>query len=140
MYDIADIISQLQTATTYTIKRAKSKEPITFTEGDLPIIYVGFRSLDSESPTTPISQDLYDEHGTDLVQTFDIHINCMEENLPTIHRALYAALVGKNFGPSGSDQQSGFAYKQGGVIGLENGTIWWIDVWHIGYPSLYMFP
>lgn len=139
MFDLTDIITRLQTETLYTIERAKVKEPSLVATNILPIVYVGFQSLDSENPSLAISTDLYDEHGIDLVQTFSIQINCLETNLSTIHRIIYKALIGWNPRPL-EEQFSGFSYKQGGVIGLDNGRMWWIDLYTIGFPSLNVFP
>ena len=140
MYDIASIITHLQNNTNYTINQAKTKEPVLSSIESLPIIYVGYGSLDSRNPTTPVRSDIIAEHGEDLTQSFELQINCMVEDLHTVHSVVFRQLIGKNFSSEYADQQSGFAYKQGGVIGLENGRIWWLDIWHLAYPTLYMFP
>jgi len=137
MYDIADIITLMQT-TGYTVERAKAKEPVLSELNTLPIAYVGFRGIDSNNPTTPESFSNYEQNGENLIQTFDVHICCESTDLPVIWRKIYKSLSGKNPIPAEA-QFSSITYQQGGVIGIENARLWWLDRWAVQFPSLNVF-
>lgn len=135
MIDVNILISKLQAETTYTVELARVREPELQEITDLPIIYIGYATVDSKNPTSPIEHDLYNLHGEDLVQSFDIQIVCRAENLPTIWKNIYSKLIGYNPTPN-ENMHSGFTYSQGGVMGLANGNLWWIDRWKIGFPTV----
>lgn len=144
MYDLDSVITIVE-AGTFTkvpiIKKAKVKEPIeqdTILLTKTPVVFIGHTAIDSENPTTPGGMDLYDQAGEDLIQSFDFHLNCMEPDLKLLWRALHTAMIGKNTQPL-EEQFSGFTYKQGGMIGIDNGRIWWLDRWQIAFPTLNIF-
>lgn len=137
MYDVADIITLLA-STGYEIERAKAKEPTLSELTNLPIVYVGFRSLDSNNPTTPNSHSDFEQAGENLVQAFDLQICCEEENLPVIWRTIYKTLQGTNSQPL-EQQFSSMTYQKGGVMGIENGRLWWLDRWAVQFPSFNTF-
>jgi hypothetical protein len=138
MIDIDFVISLLQTNTAYTVELAKAKEPNLQELSELPIIYVGYLSIDSKNPSAPIEHDLYNLHGEDLVQSFSIQIVCEALDLPVIWREVYAALIGKT--PTSTwtsaEATSGLTYAQGGVMGIVNAKVWHVDVWKIGFPTI----
>ena len=135
MIAIETIITRLQTIVpTYTIAKARSKEPDLAETAALPIIYVGYGTIDSKNPNQPIELDTYSMNGEDLVQSFDIQIVCKEIDLKTIWTATFKALIGWN--PVTVEQMhSSMTYSQGGVIGISNDNIWWLDRYRIGFPT-----
>lgn len=144
MYDLNSVIT-IANAGVFTkkpiISKAKSKDPIE-TDTPLltktPVIFIGHTAIDSENPTTPGSLDIYNQAGEDLIQSFDFHLNCMEPDLQLLWRELHKAMIGKNVQPL-EEQFSGFTYKQGGMLGIDNGRIWWLDRWQIAFPTLNIF-
>lgn len=132
-----DWIKGLLATTGYTVEYARDKEPNTQELGILPIVYVGYSSLDSTNPNAPIAYDLFNLHGEDLVQSFDVLTVCEVANLPVIWRKLYSACIGKHptLSLSSTASTSGLTYAQGGVIGLSNSKLWWLDRWKIGFPT-----
>ena len=138
MFDSASIITRLETETRYTVERLKDKQISLSKTVELPLIYVGFASLDSDDPSIPGALNNYDQHGEDLIQAFDIQIVCLEDELVTVWRAIHTAIIGWNPQPL-EEQFSGFTYKQGGMIGLENGRLWWLDRWQIAFPTMNVF-
>ena len=138
MFDLTELITLLETGTPYTIKRAKVKQPALAEEQNMPIVYVGFSTLDSSAPTTPHAMERYAENGEDLVQGFDIQIICLEEDLVATWRTVYKAWIGKNPNPL-EEAFSGFTYQQGGVLGIDNGRICWLDKVSIGFPVVNVF-
>lgn len=133
MINVQTIIDKLKTDTTYTIELARVREPELQEAITLPIIYVGYASIDSKNPSAPQELTMLNSHGEDLVQSFDIQIVCKGTALPTIWKAVYSALIGYNPVPNEA-MHSGFTYSQGGVMGLANGNLWWVDRWRIGFP------
>jgi len=137
MINISYIIGLIDAATTYTVASARAKEPDLLEFSTLPVVFVGYSSIDSASPTSPMEHDLYSMAGDDLVQSFDIQIICAQADLPTIWKAVYTCLVGQHPTPtvSGLASTSGLTYSQGGMIGLANDRVFWLDRWRIGFPT-----
>ena len=135
MINIQVLIARLKAETNYKIELARVREPELQEILDLPILYVGYATIDSKNPSTPIEYNVFNTHGEDLVQSFDIQIVCKPADLETIWKTVYTKLIGWN--PIGQEvHHSGFTYAQGGVMGLANGNLWWIDRWRIGFPTL----
>jgi hypothetical protein len=132
-----DWVKGLLETTGYSIEYTRDKEPNTQELLSLPVVYVGYASLDSTNPNAPIAYDLFNLHGEDLVQSFDVLTVCEVENLHTVWRKLYSSLIGKHptLSLSSTASTSGLTYAQGGVIGLSNGKLWWLDRWKIGFPT-----
>ncbi len=102
----------------------------------LPIIYVGYSSIDSRIPNGLQVYTFLDLHGEELTQSFDIHIVCNKEELPQLFKDTHKALVGKI--PSGTivDGTTVLNFAQGGLIGKNNGTVHWLNRYRIGFPTL----
>lgn len=137
MLDINYVIDRLSTLTGYAVEPARAKEPNLQEPGELPIIYVGYASIESKDPNAPIEYDLFNQYGEDLVQTFDIQIVCSASTLPVIWKKVYTVLIGHTptVTLSSTSSASGFTYAQGGVMGIVNTNLWWIDRWRIGFPT-----
>jgi hypothetical protein len=135
MIDISTLITRLQTTTTYTITNARAKEPDLTDAVNLPIIYIGYSTVISKNPTASIEHDIFNMNGEDLVQGFDIQIVCKQTDLVTIWKNVYKNLIGYN--PLAIEyNHSGLTYVQGGVIGVSNDNLWWLDRWHLGFPTV----
>ena len=135
MIDIQVLIDKLKAETTYTVELARVREPELQEISGLPVIYVGYATIDSKNPSAPIELTMFNTHGEDLVQSFDIQIVCKSADLPTIWKNIYTKLITWNPQPL-ERHHSGFTYSQGGVMGLANGNLWWLDRWRIGFPTL----
>jgi hypothetical protein len=133
MIDLEVIIDRLRETTDYTISQARAKEPEL--TGNLPIIYVGYHTIDSKNTTSAIDLDIYNLHGENLVQSFDIQIGCKQVDLSAIWMDVYKQLIGWNPKPSEAIYSS-FTYERGGIMGLSNDSCFWLDRWIIGFPSL----
>jgi hypothetical protein len=141
MIDIQQVIDHIlasPTTATYTVQHVRIKEPILADLTDLaasPKIYVGYYAVDAKNPTVPIEHDLFNQHGEDLVQTIEVQIVCEEINFSTIWRNVYKSLIGWH--PNVLEQQhTGLTYAQGGTMGIENGRMWWLDRWKVGFPTV----
>ena len=130
-------IKGLIETTGYDVQYARDKEPNIQELTALPTVFVGYSSIDATNPNAPIAYDLFNAHGEDLVQTFDVLIACETANLPVVWRNVYTSLIGKHptLSLSSTASTSGLTYGQGGVIGLSNGKLWWIDRYRIGFPT-----
>ena len=133
MIDVQVLVDKLQTDTSYTIELAKAKEPDLQEAVTLPILYIGYMDINSKHPHMPQELTMLHSHGEDLVQSFDIQIVCKAVDLPTIWKTIYSSLIGYNPSPN-EIMHSAFTYSQGGVMGLANGNLWWVDRWRIGFP------
>lgn len=135
MITLDTLKTRLLSQTSYTVQFARDREVDLQEQTELPIIYIGYQSIDSKNPTSPVEHDFLNLHGEDLVQSFTIQIVCTSNDLPTIWKTTHTALIGWNPTP-GEQYHSGFTYAQGGVMGLSNSKIWWIDVYRIGFPTV----
>ena len=137
MIPIQVLIDRLKSQLSYDIQPSREIQPIPLNVSDPTVIYVGYHSMTSKNPNAPIDLMLFNAHGEDIEQLFDIHIDTTIENLPTVWRAIYTAIT--DYTPIGliSSQASvsGFCYTQSGLVGLTNGRIVWLDRWRIGFPS-----
>lgn len=135
MISIDTIKTRLEAQTNYTIAFARDREVDLQEQTELPIIYIGYATIDSKNPTSPVEHDFLNQYGEDLVQSFHIQTVCSVSQLPTVWKALHTALIGWNPTP-GEQYHSGFTYASGGVMGLSNSKLWHIDVWRIGFPTV----
>lgn len=138
MYDLDKVISYLNNNVPYTITRSKSSVPLAVNIEDLPQISVGYFKLTSPRGTTEESREIVAQAGENITQSFHVTIHCKVENLPTIWRTLHTALIGYNPQPL-EEQFSSFGYGLGGIVGLENGKIVWVDRWDLDFPTLNIF-
>lgn len=136
MIDISVFRNIILTANpTYTINFAREKEPDFHTIATLPVIYVGYANIDSKNPSIPLESTIFNSHGEDLVQTFEVQIVSELASFRTIWINVYKSLIGVN--PVAAEaNRTGFTYAQGGVMGLSNGLLWHLDRWKIGFPTV----
>jgi hypothetical protein len=138
MIDIQQVIDRIKTqpsSSSYTVEHVRVKEPILTDLTSLPIIYVGYFAVDAKNPTVPIEHDLFNQHGEDLVQTVEVQIVCEEINFSTVWKNIYKSLIGWH--PNILElTHTGLTYSQGGVMGIENGRLWWLDRWKVGFPTV----
>ena len=136
MIDSQILIDRISSQTGYAVEAARSTEPNLQDIATLPIIYVGYFSIDSKNPSAPIEYDLYNDYGEDLVQTFDVQIVCAFLDLPTIWKKVYSSLIG--YTPtvtlSSTASASGFTFAQGATQ-QSNGKVWDVSRWKIGFPT-----
>jgi len=138
MLDVQLVVNKIKAfpaTSLYTVEHSRIKEPALSELTSLPIIYVGYHTIDSKNPTVPIEHDLFNQHGEDLVQTFEVQIVCEVKNFSTIWKNVYKSLIGWH--PDVVElQHTGMTYAQGGVMGLENSRLWHLDRWKIGFPTV----
>ena len=138
MIDAQVLLDRLQSdanTSSYTSALARSIQPNLQDIASLPYITVGYHSITSLHPKTPIDTPAYDLHGESLVQYFEVNFVSLVENVPAVWQSIYKALIGYNpFLPN--DITSAFKYVQGGRQGEENSRVWHTDVWSIGFPTM----
>ena len=134
MIDQSIVITRLKDQLTYTIRPAREKQIVLSELSELPIIYVGYATIDSKDPTTPTATGYFEFHGEDLIQSFDIHICTTVTNFRTVWINTFKALVGYNPNTLAKNT-SGLTYAQGGLMGLEDAKMWWMDRWRINFPT-----
>lgn len=134
MIDIQVVLDYLALNTPYRVEFAKDTLPNFQDIVDLPVIFVGYATIDSKNPRAPIEHSLFNTNGEDLVQAFEIHIVCQTASFSTIWKNVYTKLIGWN--PDYTEKyHSGFTYSQGGKMGLSNSKFWHVDIWKIGFPT-----
>ena len=109
-------------------------------ENDVPdltstTIYVSYATIAPQHVPNPLDSMLYNQHGEDLFQTFDIHIVSTISNFSAIWSDIYKLTFGWN-PTTGEINDSGFVKGEGGKIGMSNGYMHWIDRWMISFPTL----
>jgi hypothetical protein len=139
MIDIDDVIALIIAGTGLSstqVVRAKETEDNLLPHIVLPMVYVGFATIESKNPNAPIEHNVFNTYGEDLVQSFDIVLACDETTLAANWRMLYKSLIGKNPTPT-ERLHTGLTYSQGGKMRISNGKIWHIDRWRLGFPTLF---
>ena len=137
MFSEQSIIDLLQ-PTGYNVEEFPDTEFDVYSVIDtrLPIIYVGYATIDAEKTSLPLVYDLYHQHGENLIQHFDIRIVCNKEDLPTLFIAVHGALVGKV--PAGQIQDTiGLTLAQSGLMGKNNGICHWLSRYRVALPTLF---
>lgn len=133
MIDISLVIARIASQTNYKVEAARFREP-TLTEPAIRI-YVGYGTLRSEIANLDIDFNAFNLHGEGMMQTIDIQITCPVVQFYTVFKNVYKALNGWN--PIESElTRTSLAYEQGGVMGLDNGNIWHIDRYRIGFSTI----
>ena len=138
MIDLLTVIERIQDKTKYTtsynILQAQDILPNTQEQSELPIIYVGYATVDSKNPNIPLEYTIFNTNGEDLVQSFEIQTICNILEFREIWITLYNSLIGWN--PIEEEiYHSGFTYSQGGKMGFSNERLFWVDIWKIGFPT-----
>ena len=134
MIDESTVITRINAITGYTTVRAEDVLDNWQTSAELPIIYVGYATIDSKQPNIPLESSIFNTNGENLVQSFEVNIVTSNTNFRANWIALYNALIGWNPIPD-EVYHSGFTYAQGGKMGRSNGKIWHVDIWRIGFPT-----
>ena len=134
MIDQSTVIARLDAQLTYTIRPSREKQIVLSELTELPIIYVGYATIESKDPNFPTATGYFELHGEDLVQSFDIHICTTVANFRTVWINIFKALIGYNPNVPARNT-AGLNYSQGGMMGLEDSKVWWMDRWRINFPT-----
>lgn len=140
MFNLTPVIEKLITDTGYDVSFARAKEPSFANENDPPRLFVGYHAIlslghlgEGESP------DPYMAFAEDLSQSFQTQILCSVADLPVTWHNVYNSLHG--WMPLTVEKEySGIFYSNGGVMGLNNGRIWWLDNWRMDFPRANPMP
>ena len=136
MIDVQVIIDRLQAETAYTIDFSRDIELNDQVISELPVVYVGYATMDSRNPNAAIAYSFLEEHGENLIQSFDVKIVSTVENFSPVWINVYRALNTYMSDRTGATSfTTGLTYAQGGILGLSNGKIWHVDRWRIGLPT-----
>ncbi|MCX6733061.1 MAG: hypothetical protein NTV98_05995 [Candidatus Roizmanbacteria bacterium] len=139
MIDTDGLIQLIINGTSLTanqVVRAKETEDNLQNQAEIPMVYVGFATIDSIYPEKPLATSMFNVHGEDLTQSFDITMVCKETALVNLWTSVYSSLIGQN--PSADERpRTGLTYVQGGKVAITNGKIWHMDRWRIGFPTLF---
>lgn len=139
MLDLASLITHIQTGTGYVTEYAGAQAPSLANRGAAPEIFVMYHSLhpapggilgEGESP------DPYMYFAEDLSQKFLTQLVCQVESFGSTTGAwwtLAQSIIGWIPYPAEKDF-TGIYHCEGGAMGLENGRIWWQDIWRIDFP------
>ena len=134
MIAVETVIAKLDADLTYTVQMAKDVLPNWQDLTALPIIFVGYHSIDCKEPNVPLESTIFNTNGENLVQNFEIHIVCSVSAFRTVWINVYKSLIGWN--PVATEiYHSGFTFAQGGKMGISNSKLWDVSVWRIGFPT-----
>ena len=137
MFDISLLKARIISETGYQIETIQAKEIMPkIPTGQICGVRVGYLNNNAMDVTSrAITPDLYDQGWSDIIQTIEVHFVAMEQDIPTVWKALYAACCGWNPIPA-EEVYSGMTYSEGGVIGIDNGKYWWLDRWTLSFPRV----
>jgi hypothetical protein len=130
MIEIQTLISKL-IISNYEITEARETIP----DLEFKKIYISYATIAPIRVINPIDNMILNQHGEDLVQTFDIQIVCPTIDFSSVWSSIYSQLYGWN--PTSNEvNASGFVKGEGGKLGIVNGNLHWVDRWMISFPTL----
>lgn len=133
MINIADIIARLQAQTGFIVSYARAKEP-SLQDVTTPLLYVGYGSIQTELASKTMDFNAYNFAGEGLLQVIEIQTVCAVSEFYNTFRIVYKALNG--FNPViGEASRTALSYEQGGVMGIDNGNLWHLDRYRIGFST-----
>lgn len=133
MYSLIDI-KNLIAVTGYPVEFSDTKESNLQELNTLPIVYIGYSTITAKNSSNPESFSAFEQFGENLIQRIETQICCEVQDLPVIWRTVYKSLQGKNNIPL-EQQFSALTYQKGGMVGLENSRLRWLDIWGVQFPS-----
>jgi len=134
MIELATVIDHVTELTGYTVREAKANEQEMAEEGNLPIITIGYGPILSNNPESPITYDIYNLNGEDLVQSFYIKYVCKNADFRSVFVTMLKTLTGWN--PTTPEAiHTSFTYVNGVPIGMNNTTFWFQTEWKINFPT-----
>jgi hypothetical protein len=134
MYDIAGLITHIQSETGYSTDWAKEKELDLGLFSDPVFVKVGYHSLEANGVLDDGSApDPYVQFSEDLTQHIIVQFICKQSDLPTVWKAVYDACA-KWLPLPVEENYTALTHSGGGTIGIKGGRIWWLDRWRIDFP------
>lgn len=100
----------------------------------LPLIYVGAHAIISiPAQGSDAAIESYEQALQEFGFIFETQIVCEREDLATVWTSLKDALI--DWYPVPNDKNySGVSHFEGGIMGMENTRLWWLDRWKINFP------
>jgi len=140
MFDLTPAIAKLLVDTGYDTDWAKAKEPSLANDIDPPRLFVGYHSITALGHLGEgHAPDKYMEFAEDLSQMFTTQFTCAVGSVPTVWHAVRNSIAG--WAPLPAEKEyTGIYHSGGGVMGLDNGRIWWLDNWRIDFPRANPMP
>ena len=138
MYNEAGLISHITQTTGYPCEYLTEQKPSLLAFESLPMVFVDttmIKKTDSfGSGRTTYDDQLYAE---DHLQIIEVHFVCAIEDKADIWKTIGSAIAGWHEDPL-EGVFTGLTYIEGGVIGRENGRVWWADRWAIEFPRTFL--
>ena len=136
MFDLALLVTHLETNTGYVTTFDKGQEPTSRNLTDPPTIMVGNHSVEvgetiGENDSV-LPYVVYAEH---LTQVFYTQFSCNATDTHIVWRKIHNSVAG--WTPLDIEKDfSGVVPVKGLQKGITNGRIWWIDYWRIEFPHI----
>jgi len=138
MFNLSLLISHITATTGYPTEFAREKEPMLSEVTQLPSVTVGYFQLNQKDITG--SGNLLTGSNfqitAELIQEIEVQIICTPATLHLVQRIVYDACVQWMPNPNTAQAYSGLTYKVGGVVGLDNGRLHWLDRWELDLSAI----
>jgi hypothetical protein len=135
MIDLADLITYIDTNTTgMSVKVADGVVPDLLDSFAAPVISVGYTTIASSNPSSIYEQSIMQRNGDDLVQGFEIYIDCTHAVFRSTWITLYNLLI--DWVPYPTDQvHARFTFNNGGRMGSSTQRIFFVNNWNVAFPT-----
>ena len=136
MFDLALLVTRLETETGYSTKLDEGQEPTGKNRTDPPTIMVGYHTIETGDIVGEDDAVLpYVAYAEELTQVFYTQFSCNIINLPIVWRNIHKAVAG--WVPLDTEQgYSGVNPVKDLQKGITNGRAWWICYWKIQIPHV----
>ena len=138
MFDEALLIAHITQVTGYSCEYLTEDKPSLLAIGSLPKVFVDTTKIQKTdsfgSGRSTANDQMFAE---DFVQIVAVQWCSTVEQKHTVWKTLGSAIAGWNDDPYESTF-TGLRYVEGGIIGRENGRIWWVDYWEVDFPRTFL--
>jgi hypothetical protein len=133
MYNLQNLINHLNTELTYPVSFCRVIQPALAPD---PKIYVGYKAVEAE-PGGALgegqTEDYYIQFSENLSQYFQVQLTCSVSTFHSVWEEVYEKTAG--WVPLEQEKDySSVMHSGGGIMGLDNGNIWWVDTWRTDFP------
>lgn len=138
MFDEAKLMAHITEVTGYPCEYLTEDKPSLLASGSLPKVFVDTTKIQKTdgfgSGRSTTNDQMFAE---DFVQIVAVQWCSTVQDKHLVWKTLGSAIAGWNNDPFES-VFTGLRYVEGGIIGRENGRVWWVDYWEIDFPRTFL--
>ena len=138
MREVTSLINRIIQVTGYPCEYLSEEKPSLLNMADLPRVFVDTTAIKKTdnfgSGRSTHNDQMFEE---DFSQVIAVQFCCSIEQKPLVWKTIGSAIAGWNDDPY-EEVFTGLKYIEGGMIGRENGRVWWVDYWEVTFPRTFI--